>query len=44
LRQADLGKIEILGPALKDHIKVGKEFSNMERLLSLQKPPQIAWR
>ena len=42
LGQADLGKIEVLGPALKDHIKVYKEPPNMQRLLSWQKPPQIA--
>ena len=28
--QADLAKIEILGPALKDHIKVYKEPANMD--------------
>lgn len=38
--QADMSKIEILGPALKDHIKRYKEPSNMEQLLSWQKPPQ----
>jgi len=38
LGQADLTKIEILGPALKDHIKIYKEPANMERLLSWQKP------
>ena len=42
LGQADLGKIEILEPALKDHIIVYKEPPNMERLLSWQKLPQIA--
>jgi uncharacterized protein (DUF362 family) len=42
LGQADLGKIEILGPPLKDHIKVYKEPPNMERLLSWQKSPRIA--
>ncbi len=36
--QADLNKIEILGPALKDHIKVYKEPANMTRLLSWQNP------
>jgi uncharacterized protein (DUF362 family) len=36
LGQADLSKIEILGPALKDHIKIYKEPANMERLLSWQ--------
>ncbi len=38
LGQADLSKIEILGPALKDHIKIYKEPAGMERLLSWQKP------
>ena len=38
LGQADLGRIEILGPALKDHIKMYKEPKDMERLLSWQKP------
>ncbi len=38
--QADLSKIEILGPALKDHIKIYKEPANIERLLSWQKPLQ----
>jgi hypothetical protein len=38
--QADLAKIEILGPALKDHIKKYKEPANMDRLLSWQKPQQ----
>ncbi len=38
--QADLNKIEIHGPALKDHIKIYKEPANMERLLSWQKPLQ----
>jgi hypothetical protein len=38
LGQADLNKIEILGPALKDHIKIHKLPANMERLLSWQKP------
>jgi len=36
--QADLAKIEILGPALKDHIKKYKEPANMDKLLSWQKP------
>jgi len=40
--QADLSKIEILGPALKDHIKIYKEPADMERLLSWQKPLQNA--
>ncbi len=40
--QADLNKIEILGPALKDHIKIYKEPADMERLLSWQKPLQNA--
>jgi uncharacterized protein (DUF362 family) len=38
LGQADLSKIEILGPALKEHIKVYKLPGNMERLLSWQQP------
>jgi uncharacterized protein (DUF362 family) len=38
LGQADLSKIEILGPALKDHIKVYKLPANTEQLLSWQKP------
>jgi uncharacterized protein (DUF362 family) len=38
LGQADLGRIEILGPALKDHIKIYKLPANVERLLSWQKP------
>jgi uncharacterized protein (DUF362 family) len=42
LGQADLNKIEILGPALKDHIKIYKEPANAERLLSWQKPLQNA--
>ena len=42
LGQTDLGKIEILGPALKDHIKIYKEPSNMERLMSWRKTPQTA--
>jgi uncharacterized protein (DUF362 family) len=42
LGQADLSKIEILGPALKDHVKIYKAPPNMERLLSWQKPPKIA--
>ena len=36
--QGDLGKVEILGPALKDHIKIYKKPANMDRLLSWQKP------
>ena len=40
--QAELNKIEVLGPALKDHIKIYKEPANMERLLSWQKPLQNA--
>jgi len=40
--QADLSKIEILGPVLKDHIKIYKEPADMERLLSWQKPLQNA--
>jgi uncharacterized protein (DUF362 family) len=42
LGQADLNKIEIVGPALKDHIKIYKDPPNMERLLSWQKPLQSA--
>jgi len=42
LGQANLSKIEILGPALKDHIKIYKVPANMERLLSWQKPLQNA--
>jgi uncharacterized protein (DUF362 family) len=42
LGQADLNKIEIIGPELKDHIKIYKEPANMERLLSWQKPLQNA--
>jgi uncharacterized protein (DUF362 family) len=38
LGQADLNKIEILGPALKDHIKVYKLPANVESLLAWQKP------
>jgi uncharacterized protein (DUF362 family) len=42
LGQADLSKIEILGPALKDHIKIYKEPSNINQLLGWQKPLQNA--
>jgi len=42
LGQANLSRIEILGPALKDHIKIYKEPHDMERLLSWQKPLQSA--
>jgi len=42
LGQADLSKIEILGPALKEHIKVYKEPRNMEQILSWQKPLRVA--
>ena len=42
LGQADLNKIEILGPPLKDHIKAYKLPADMERLLSWQKPLQNA--
>jgi uncharacterized protein (DUF362 family) len=42
LGQADLKKIEILGPALKDHIKMYKLPGDMDRLLSWQKPLQNA--
>ncbi len=38
LGQGDLSKIEILGPALKDHVKVYKLPANAERLLEWQKP------
>ncbi len=40
LGQADLKKMEIVGPALKDHIKVYKLPANVERLLEWQKPLQ----
>jgi uncharacterized protein (DUF362 family) len=40
--QADLSKIEILGPRLKDHIKKYKEPPSMEKLLDWQKPAQSA--
>jgi uncharacterized protein (DUF362 family) len=36
--QADLEKIEILGPAIKDHAKSYKLPANVDRLLSWQKP------
>ena len=39
--QADLAKIEILGPALKDHIKVYKEPAKMDQLLNWQKPVPV---
>ncbi len=42
LGQADLTKIDIVGPALKDHVKVYKEPGDMQRLLSWQKPLQGA--
>jgi uncharacterized protein (DUF362 family) len=42
LGQADLNKIEIIGSALKDHIRKYKEPADMERLLSWQKPLQSA--
>jgi uncharacterized protein (DUF362 family) len=42
LGQADLNKIEILGPALKDYIKIYKQPANIEQLLSWQKPLQNA--
>ncbi len=42
LGQADLTKIEILGPALKDHIRAYKLPANTERLLDWQKPLQSA--
>ena len=38
LGQADLNKIEIIGPALKDHIKIYKLPANVEKLLVWQKP------
>jgi uncharacterized protein (DUF362 family) len=38
LGQADLNRIQILGPALKDHIKTYKLPANTEELLSWQKP------
>ena len=40
--QADLSKIEILGPSLKDHIKAYKLPANVDRLLSWQTPLQNA--
>lgn len=40
--QADLNKIEILGPSLKNHIKVYKLPANTEQLLEWQKPTQTA--
>jgi uncharacterized protein (DUF362 family) len=40
LGQADLGKIEILGPALKEHVRVYKLPPNVEQLLDWQKPLQ----
>jgi hypothetical protein len=39
--QADLSKIEILGPSLKDRIEIYKEPSNMEPLLTWQKPLRV---
>jgi uncharacterized protein (DUF362 family) len=42
LGQADLDKIEIIGPTLKAHIKKYKEPADMERLLGWQKPLQNA--
>jgi len=42
LGQADLNKIEILGPALKDHIKIYKLPANVDSLLDWQKPLQNA--
>ena len=38
LGQADLSKIEILGPPLKDHIKIYKTPANIEQLLEWQRP------
>jgi uncharacterized protein (DUF362 family) len=38
LGQADLNKIDILGPALKDHVKVYKLPANVDKLLDWQKP------
>jgi len=38
LGQADLNKIQILGPALKDHTKTYKLPANTEELLAWQKP------
>ena len=40
LGQADLSRIEIIGPALKDHVKIYKLPANVEQLLSWQKPLQ----
>jgi uncharacterized protein (DUF362 family) len=42
LGQADLNRIEILGPALKDHVKVYKLPAKVEQLLDWQKPLQKA--
>jgi uncharacterized protein (DUF362 family) len=38
LGEADLAKIEIVGPALKDHIKQYKLPSNMDQMLGWMKP------
>ena len=40
LGQADLARIEVIGAALKDHIKVYKEPANIKQLLEWQKPLQ----
>jgi len=42
LGQANLNRIEILGPPLKNHIRNYKEPANIEQLLSWQKPLQNA--
>jgi len=42
LGQADLNRIEILGPSLENHIRNYKEPANIEQLLSWQKPLQNA--
>ena len=39
LGEADLSKIEIVGPALKDHIKTYKLANNIEEQLVWMKPP-----
>ena len=39
--QSDLSKIEILGPAIKDHVKSYKVPDNMDTLLSWQKPVPV---
>ena len=41
--QADLGKIEIVGPALKDHIETFKDPAKMEQLLNWQERARKAY-